>query len=127
MSPRSIGFALIAALLAGCASSGHQQASGTSASSSASGEQVVTIDQLRSTAAANVYDALAALDPQLLNGRGRGAPDVYVGSIKQTEGIDRLKAIALTRVRTVTVLRYDQAKHLPDQQSSGGAIVVALQ
>ena len=123
MHPRSLALALVAALLAACASAG----SHTSASrSSAAGREVFTVEQLASTAAATVYDALNTLEPELLTGRGRGAPDVYVGAVKQSDGIAHLKQVSLSGVREVVYLRYDQAQRLPNERSSGGAFVVTL-
>ena len=126
----SIGW-LIAAFAASCATGGqHSATSGPSTSASPtasrSGRETFSADQLSSTAAANVFDALSTLKPEILNGRGRGEPDVYVGTVKQQTGLDRLKELSLVAVREVTYLRYDQARNLTDAQSAGGAIVVTL-
>jgi hypothetical protein len=118
-------------LLASCASSHHAAAGSGSTSPSASkdssGRETFSAEQLTSTAAANVFDALTTLKPEVLTGRGRGAPDVYIGAVKQQAGLDRLKAISLSGVHDVTYLRYDQARTLTDAQSTGGAIVVTMQ
>lgn len=121
----------VTCLLAACASSHHTAAgSGTTSTSStkgSSGRETFSAEQLTSTAAANVFDALTTLKPDVLTGRGRGAPDVYVGAVKQQAGIDRLKEISLSGVHDVTYLRYDKARSLTDAQSTGGAIVVTMQ
>jgi len=122
---------LIAAFAAACAT-GSQHSATTNAPASASptartsGRETFSAEQLSSTAAANVFDALTTLKPEILNGRGRGAPDVYVGAVKQQTGLDRLKELSLVAVSEVTYLRYDQARNLTDAQSPGGAIVVTL-
>ncbi|MHB2034940.1 MAG: hypothetical protein ACYCVE_16460 [Gemmatimonadaceae bacterium] len=125
MSIRSSLLALCAAgalaFTGACATSGAM-----GGASSASGRESFTAKQLSSAASADVYDAIQVLDPQVLTGNGRGAPDVYIGNVKQTDGLDRLKNLSVSDVKTVTYLRYDKAQDLPDQHSSGGAIVVAL-
>lgn len=135
MRLQSIGLTLVAAVAVACASGHHSAPSNSSASTpsastssttSASGRETFSADQLSSTAAANVYDALSTLKSEVLTGRGRGAPDVYVGAVKQQSGLDRLKEISLSAVSEVTYLRYDQARNLTDAQSPGGAIVVTL-
>jgi len=118
-------------LLAACASSHHAAPGSTSTTSSStkssSGRETFSAEQLSSTAAANIYDAINTLKPEVLTGRGRGAPDVYVGAVKQQTGVDRLKELSLTGLHDVTYLRYDQARNLTDAQSPGGAIVITLQ
>ena len=131
MATRSLGVLLITALVAACASGGQHSSSASpspspSSSSSASGRETFSVKQLSSTAAANVYDALNTLEPEILNGRGRGAPDVYVDTVKQPDGLDRLKQISISNVSSVAYLRYDKAQSLPNEHSSGGAIVVTL-
>lgn len=126
----SIGW-FIAAFAASCATGGQHSAT-TSPSTSArptastSGRETFSADQLSSTAAANVFDALSALKPEILNGRGRGEPDVYIGTVKQHTGLGRLKELSIVAVSEVTYLRYEQARNLTDAQSAGGAIVVTL-
>ena len=90
--------------------------------------EVFTADQLLRTAAANVYDALQQVEPQVLTGRGRGAPDVYVDRVLQLRGLDKLRELSLTAIRDATYLRSDQAQaqKLTDSQSAGGAILVRL-
>lgn len=121
---------LIAGVALACAAGGQHAATGASPSgataSGSSGRETFSAQQLSSTAAANVYDALAALKPEVLTGRGRGAPDVYIGAVKQPTGLDRLKELSLFAVIEVSYLRYDQARNLSDAQSAGGAIVVTL-
>ncbi len=121
---------LIAAFVAACATGTQHSATtsppASSTRTSASGRETFSAEQLSSTAAANVFDALTTLKPEILNGRGRGTPDVYVGAVKQQTGLDRLKELSLVAVSEVTYLRYDQARNLTDAQSPGGAIVVTL-
>ena len=130
MRTTSIGL-LIATFAAACATASQHSAT-TSAPASASptartsGREIFSAEQLSSTAAANVFDALTTLKPEILTGRGRGEPDVYVGTVKQQTGLNRLKELSLVAVSEVTYLRYDQARNLTDAQSPGGAIVVTL-
>ena len=136
MRIRSIGFVVaisLAGVFVACATagqragtSGQQSPKSSAPASAASGRETFSAEQLASTAAANVYDALNMLRPEVITGRGRGAPDVYVGAVKQPSGLDRLKELALSAVSEVTYLRYDQARSLADAQSSGGAVVVTL-
>jgi hypothetical protein len=98
----------------------------TSPTTTAGGRETFSAEQLSSTAAATVFEALTTLKPEVLTGRGRGAPDVYVGTVKQQTGLDRLKELSVSAVQEVTYLRYDQARTLTDAQSPGGAIVVTL-
>jgi hypothetical protein len=123
---------LCAAGAAACATRGAPPAAGVAAPAPAiadsSGRQVIAGARLTTTTASNVFDALNALDQDLLNGRGRGAPDVYVDGVKQAGGLTRLRDLMVTVVRDVTYLRFDRAqKDLPDSRSPGGAILVRLQ
>ncbi len=131
MNLPAIGLSLVAAGAIACATGGQHAATtsvpaSSSRASSSSGRETFSADQLSSTAAANVFDALTTLKPEVLTGRGRGAPDVYVGTVKQQTGLDRLKELSLSSVSEVTYLRYDQAQSLTDARSPGGAIVVTL-
>ena len=129
---RTTSIGLLIAIFATACATGSQHSATTSAPASASrttstsGRETFSAEQLSSTAAANVFDALTTLKPEILNGRGRGLPDVYVGTVKQQTGLDRLKELSLVAVSEVTYLRYDQARNLTDAQSPGGAIVVTL-
>src|SRR5690348_12493795 len=97
---------LIVAFGAACATAS-QHAATTSAPASASptartsGRERFSAEQLSSTATANVFDALTTLKPEILNGRGRGEPDVYVGTVKQQTGLNRLKELSLVAVSEV--------------------------
>lgn len=137
MRTSRIGLAAVACLAAACASSGAtQHASGTTFTASAPTTatanvqpgQVFTADDLSRSAASNVYDALQQLQPEVLSGHGRGAPDVYVDRVLQSSGLDRLRNLSLTSVEDVTYLRADQAQSqgLTDSKSAGGAILVRL-
>jgi len=125
MRTTSIGL-LIATVVMACATGGSPSVAGSSPIAAVSGRDTFSAEQLSSTAAANVFDALTTLKPEILTGRGRGVPDVYVGTVKQPTGLNRLKELSLYSVREVTYLRYDQARTLTDAQSPGGAIVVTL-
>ncbi len=127
-----IGLVAAACVAVACAARGGPH--GTTASSpadsassgSSSGRETFAVTRLASTAAQTVYDALNTIESDILTGRGRGAPDVYVNMVKQTSGLDRLKELSLSAVREVTYLRYDKAQSLPDSRSPGGAILVTL-
>jgi len=120
MRLHSIGFVL-AVIATACATAGQAPPTTNAPTSNATGRETFSADQLSSTAAANVFDALTTLKPEILTGRGRGVPDVYVGTVKQPTGLDRLKELSLFSVREVTYLRYHQARTLTDAQSPGGA------
>ena len=117
-----------------CASSGPAHAASTTATPGADSRgglavgETLTADQLLRSAASNLYDALQQLDPAVLTGHGRAAPDVYVGGVMQLSGVDRLKELPLTVVRDVTYLRAEQVQgqYLADSRSLGGAILVRL-
>lgn len=97
------------------------------AAADASGQHVLSSAQLANTAARSVHEAIRILRPELLTGRGRGEPDLYVDGRREPTGVQRLKEIAVSAVETVEYLRVEQARsRFPDGQSQGGALVVTL-
>src|ERR1041385_5748263 len=102
LSPLILGYIALA-----CATGGQRSVTTASPTRGSSGRETFSADQLSSTAAATVFDALTTLKPDVLTGRGRGAPDVYVGMVKQQTGLERLKELSLSGVEEVTYLRYD--------------------
>lgn len=128
---RAALIALGSALLAACATSGSGGAAGgvpasDDVAANSSSRNVLTAEQLGNTAASNVYDAIRTLRPELLTGRGLGAPDVYIRGARETRGLDRLKEIPVTQVDRVEYLRLEAARDLAGQQSQGGALVLTL-
>lgn len=124
--------ACVFALAAGCATGGKGSGAGTSATSAgvagsgASSRDVLTGDELMNTAASNVYDALHTLRPEMLSGHGLGAPDVYIGDLREPKGVDRLREIPLSQVQQVQYLKPEDARSLRGQQSEGGALKVTM-
>lgn len=118
---RTAGLALAAALVMACASAGQ----GGSQSPGASRDTITSADLSASTAS-NVYDAINAIRPRILNGRGRGAPDVYIGGVRQSSGLQRLRELPLSGVAEVRYLPFEEARQLAGERAEGGAIVVTM-
>lgn len=120
---RAAAIAVLGALVMACATA----AKGTSADAGAGTKRdVITAAQLTNTTATNVYDAIGTIRPELLTGRGLGAPDVYIHGMREPTGLERLRQLPVSGVEKVEYLRLEQARSLSGEQSQGGAIVVTL-
>lgn len=126
------GLACASALMIACATGGKGSGTGSSATSDTSmgsgtsSRDALTGDDLMNTAAANVYDAIHTLRPEMLTGHGLGAPDVYIRELREPKGVERLREIPLAQVQQVQYLKPEDARGLSGQQSQGGALVVTL-
>ena len=127
---------LTLALAAGCATASGGGGGGGGAASggapaaeqsgTASSRDVLTAEQLRQSAGANLYDAIKELRPELLSGHHLGTPDVYVDNVRQSTGMDRVKRIAVASVVEVRYVPPSAARLLPGEVSDAGALVVTL-
>jgi len=124
--------ACISALVMACATGGKGSGADSSAtseksmSSGTSSRDALTADDLMNTAAANVYDAIHTLRPEMLTGHGLGAPDVYIRDLREPKGVERLREIPLAQVQQVQYVKPEDARSLSGQQSQGGALLVTL-
>lgn len=122
--------ALALALTSACASASGGGASGGAAGSAPSGQtssrDILDATGLQASSASNLYEAIQQLRPELLNAHHLGVPDVYIGRVKQSRGLERLKELTTTAVAEVRYLPYSAAQSLPGEQSEAGALVVTL-
>lgn len=127
-----VAMACAGTLVMACASgsagggSGASAVSGDATSSSTSSRDVLTGDELMNTPATNTYDAVHTLRPEMLTGHGLGAPDVYVGDLREPKGVERLREIPINQVQRVQYVKPEDARGMSGQQSQGGALVVTL-
>jgi|GEM_PF-5041245 hypothetical protein len=122
----------ISALAMACSTGGNGGGAATAASpdhttsSGTSSRDALTGDDLMNTAAANVYDAINTLRPEMLTGHGLGAPDVYIRDLREPKGVERLREIPLSQVQAVQYVKPEDAHSLSGQQSQGGALLVTM-
>lgn len=121
--------ALALALTLACASAPGGGASGGGGSAPqgrTSSRDVLDAAGLQGSSAANLYEAIQQLRPEMLTAHHLGVPDVYIGRVKQSRGLERLKELTTTAVAEVRYLPYSAAQSLPGEQSEAGALVVTL-
>jgi len=124
--------ACITALAMACSTGGNGKGAAAAAapdhttSSGTSSRDALTGEDLMNTAAANVYDAINTLRPEMLTGHGLGAPDVYIRDLREPKGVERLREIPLSQVQAVQYVKPEDALSLSGQQSQGGALLVTM-
>jgi len=124
--------ACITALAMACSTGGNGKGAAAAAapdhttSSGTSSRDALTGEDLMNTAAANVYDAINTLRPEMLTGHGLGAPDVYIRDLREPKGVERLREIPLSQVQAVQYVKPEDARSLSGQQSQGGALLVTM-
>ncbi len=117
--------AVVLALGAACATASGGTA-GAGQDDPPAARDVLDAAGLEGSAASNLYDAIQQLRPEMLSGHHLGVPDVYIGAVKQSAGLDRLKQLTVGTVAEVRYLPYAKARALPGEQSEAGALVVTL-
>ncbi len=115
-----------ALLLAAACASAPGSSAGDQQGSAPSSRDVLAASQLQESAAANLYEAIHQLRPDLLTGHHLGTPDLYVDNVRQVSGLERLKQIPVVTVVEVRYLSATAARALPGAQSEAGALVVTL-
>lgn len=124
MRHRSLLFAL-ALLCCACASSSTSTStSGTGTQTARRSSDVITSDELASSSAKEVFEAIDLLRPQWFRKRGGNAAfAVYVNNVRM-DIIESLRGIPTTQVEEIRYLSPNAATTLFGTGHMGGAIVV---
>jgi hypothetical protein len=92
----------------------------------ASIQDTMTEQDFGNTTATTAYDAIKEIHPDMLTGHGRGEPLVYVGTTRQSAGLDRLKQLRPTQVSKVIYLKPLDAERAFGEHTEAGVLVVTL-
>jgi hypothetical protein len=92
----------------------------------ASTQDTITAQDLGNTTAVTLYEAIKELRPEMLTGHNRGDPIVYIGQLRQPNGLDRLKQLRPNQATKVIYLKPLDAEHALGEHTDTGVLVVTM-